>query len=181
MIRPYFLHFKTVCKHRHYVLKECSACGIFWQGLRHDLSKFGATEFVSSAKYFQGNRSPINAEKEEIGYSKAWLHHKGHNKHHWEYWTDFADDGSIIANKIPINYVVEMVCDWIGAGKAYTKDKWTQHEPLNYYVKVRKGRHFHPDTEKLILEFLTLISDKGLDEFHRYAKTVLKNYKRGLL
>ena len=74
-----------------------------------------------------------------------------------------------------------MVCDWIGAGKAYSKEKWTQHEPLNYYTKVRKGRHFHPDTEKLILEFLTLISDQGLDAFHKYAKTVLKNYKRGLL
>lgn len=177
----YFRHFKTVCRHKHYVLKECAGCGILWQGLIHDLSKFGPVEFTSSAKYFQGNRSPIEAEKEAIGYSKAWLHHKGHNKHHWEYWTDFADDGSIIANEIPINYVIEMVCDWIGAGKAYTKDKWTQNSPMIHYTKMRKGRYFHPATDKLIIEFLTIISNEGLDAFHKHAKKILKNYKRGLL
>ena len=177
----YFRHFKTVCKHKHYVLRECAACGIFWQGIIHDLSKFSIVEFAPSARYFQGHRSPIEAEKEEVGYSKAWLHHKGHNKHHWEYWTDFADDGSIIANEMPIKYVIEMVCDWIGAGKAYSKEKWTQQSPMIYYAKVRKGRYFNPKTEKLILEFLTCISYQGLDAFHKQAKMILKTYKRGLL
>ena len=177
----YSKHLKTVCRHKHYVLKECAACGILWQGLTYDLSKFSIVEFASSARYFQGDRSPIEAEKETIGYSKAWLHHKGHNKHHWEYWTDFTDDGEIIANEMPINYVVEMVCDWIGAGKAYSKEKWTQNSPMIHYTKMRKGRYFHPTTDKLIIEFLTIISNEGLDAFHKYAKRVLKNYKRGLL
>ena len=152
--RLYLNHFKTVCRHKYYVFQECKSCGITWQGIIHDLSKLGITEFASSAKYFQGNRSPIEAEKDAIGYSAAWLHHKGHNKHHWEYWTDFDDNGNVIANRVPIKYVVEMVCDWIGAGKAYTKEQWKQDEPLDYYNKVRAGRHFHPDTEKLILIFL---------------------------
>lgn len=181
MLKRLFGHLKTVCRHRYYVFKECAACGLLWQGLIHDLSKFSITEFCSSVKYFQGNRSPIEAEKEAIGYSKAWLHHKGRNKHHWEYWTDFADDGSIIANEIPINYTIEMVCDWIGAGKAYLKDSWTQNSPMIHYTKMRKGRYFHPNTDRLLIEFVTMISDKGLDEFHRYAKQILKNYKRGLL
>lgn len=173
-MNPYFEHFKTVCKHRSYVLKECAACGIIWQGLIHDLSKFSIIEFISSARYFQGTRSPIEAEKEELGYSKAWLHHKGHNKHHWEYWTDFADDGSIIANKIPVKYVIEMCCDWIGAGKAYNKEKWTTSTPIEYYYKVRAGRYFHSDTEALLVYSLELIRDKGLPEFHKYMKKILK-------
>ena len=168
-------HFITVSKHRHEVFKQCWACGIGWRGLVHDLSKYGFTEFVPSAKYFQGDRSPIAAEKEAIGYSKAWLHHKGHNKHHWEYWTDFAEDGTIIANKMPVKYVIEMVCDWIGAGKVYSNKKWTQAEPLNYYMKVRKGRHFHTDTEILIMVMLGIINDKGLDAFHKYARQMLKS------
>ena len=131
-------HFKTVCRHKHYVFKECRACGIVWRGLIHDLSKFSLIEFNRSARYFQGNRSPIEAEKEYNGYSLAWLHHKGCNKHHWEFWTDFDDDGGIIANKIPYKYVVEMVCDWVGAGKAYGKEKWTQAEPLKYFNDHRK-------------------------------------------
>ena len=177
----YFRHFKTICKHKRYVLSECAACGILWRGIVHDLSRFSFAEFGSSARYFQGNRSPIEAEKEAIGYSKAWLHHKAHNKHHWEYWIDFGDNGEVIAYEMPITYVIEMMCDWIGAGKAYSRDKWTQNSPMLYYTKVRKGRYFHPNTEKLLLEFLTCISDQGLDAYHKQAKKILKNYKRGLL
>lgn len=173
-MKEYWKHFKTVCKHKYFVFKECAACGIWWQGIIHDFSKFGFTEFVSSAKHFQGNRSPIEAEKEEIGYSKAWLHHKGHNKHHWEYWTDFSDDGDIIANEIPYKYVVEMVCDWIGAGKAYNKNKWTQADPINYFNAHRKGRYFHPDTEKLLITLQERIRDKGLKEFHILARQVIR-------
>ena len=172
-------HFKTVCKHKAIVYKECRACGITWQGIIHDLSKFSPIEFSASAKHFQGNRSPIEAEKEDCGYSMAWLHHKGVNKHHWEWWTDFDDNGQIIANKIPSQYVVEMICDWVGAGKVYSNEKWTQDEPLNYFYKVRKGRYFHPETEKLVVFLLEIIRDKGLDEFHEVcsqAYPVLTDY-----
>lgn len=163
-------HFKTICKHKAIVFKECRACGITWQGLTHDLSKYSREEFLASAKYFQGDRSPIEAEKEAVGYSKAWLHHKGCNKHHWEWWTDFADDGSVIANKVPSKYVIEMVCDWIGAGMVYSGEKWVQSEPLNYYNKVRKGRYFHPETEELLVRLLEIIKDDGLERFHSICK-----------
>ena len=170
-------HFKIVCRHKWEVFKQCKACGITWQGITHDMSKFSPAEFFASAKYFQGSRSPIEAEKEDCGYSVAWLHHKGHNKHHWEWWTDFDDSGNVIVNKMPMKYVIEMVCDWVGAGKVYGKEKWTQAEPLNYYNKVRKGRHFHPETEKLIVTLLEIIRDRGLDEFHKVAR---KQRKLGL-
>lgn len=173
MLKEMWKHFKVVCKHKYYVFQECAACGLFWQGLTHDLSKFSITEFISSAKYFQGDRSPIAAEKAAIGYSAAWLHHKGHNKHHWEYWTDFGRDGRIKTIKIPKKYVVEMVCDWVGAGKAYSQEKWTPAEPLEYYMKVRSGRHFHPETERLILLLLHVIQDKGLNAFHVRARREL--------
>lgn len=163
-------HFKTVMKHKVVVYRECKACGIKWQGIIHDLSKFSRVEFLPSAKYFQGTGSPIEKEKAEKGYSEAWLHHKGHNKHHWEWWTDFGENGEIIANKIPSNYVIEMICDWIGAGMVYSGEKWTQAEPLNYYNKVRAGRHFHPETEEVIVKLLEIIRDKGLEEFHRVCK-----------
>lgn len=173
-----FQHLKTVCRHKYYVFKECAACGLIWQGLIHDLSKFGPVEFISSAKYYQGNRSPIEAEKEAIGYSKAWLHHKGHNKHHWEYWTDFTEDGRIVASEIPLNYVIEEVCDWVGAGKAYLKENWTQKSPKAHYVKMRPGRYFHPNTDRLLIEFVNMIEEQGLDAFHKYAKQLLKEYRR---
>lgn len=170
----YFKHLVTITKHKWVVFKECAACGIVWQGIVHDLSKYSLTEFVSSARYFQGDKSPIEKEKAERGYSAAWLHHKGHNKHHWEYWTDFDNQGNIVANPIPRKYIVEMVCDWIGAGKVYSGDKWTQSSPLEYYNKVRVGRHFERETEQYLVDLLAIIAYFGLDEFHRIAKRWLR-------
>ena len=116
-MNPYYKHLKTVSKHKKYVAQACFKSGLYWQGLTHDLSKFSPVEFSASARHFQGNRSPIDAEKETNGYSIAWQNHKAKNKHHWQYWTDF-DKGTVFAVTMPQKYVAEMLCDWIGAGKA---------------------------------------------------------------
>ena len=174
MLKGIWNHFKTVCKHKRAVYKQCKACGIWWQGVIHDLSKFSPTELITSGKYFQGYRSPIDAEKEEFGYSTVWLHHKGRNKHHWEYWTDFAPDGTIIPAKIPAKYVIEMFCDWIGAGQVYIGKSWTEEDLIKHFNKMRPGRHFHPETEKLVLHLLNIIKYCGLSTFHTFCK--LRNY-----
>lgn len=179
MKNKYLKHFLTVYRHRKIVRKECFLCGLWWQGITHDLSKYSFAEFASSARYFQGDRSPIEAQKEDQGYSEAWLHHKGHNKHHWEYWTDFDDEGNVIPLKIPYRYVIEMVCDYIGAGKVYSSKKWTQEEPLDYFIKVRKGRHFHEETESLILYLLSGLAIGGETTFHSQAKSLKEIYDKG--
>ena len=86
-------HFQKIHTHRKWVRRYCFLVGIPWQGITHDLSKYSPTEFWESVKYYQGNRSPINAAKEDQGYSLAWLHHKGRNKHHYQYWMDDFDKG----------------------------------------------------------------------------------------
>ena len=58
-------HLKTILKHKAIVFRECKSCGIMWQGIKHDLSKLTPAEFLPSARYFQGDRSPIEKEKEE--------------------------------------------------------------------------------------------------------------------
>ncbi len=86
----YFKHFATITRHRHMVIRHCAKAGIFWQGLRHDLSKYSPPEFLPGARFYLGDRSPTEAERKECGYSKAWMHHKGRNKHHFEYWNDVS-------------------------------------------------------------------------------------------
>lgn len=125
----YWKHFSLICRHKWYVGVQCFKMGLYWQGIVHDLSKFSWSEFVPSARYWQGNRSPLSAEREAIGYSAAWLHHKGRNKHHWEYWVDFVD-GKAVPVEMPIKYVKEMVCDMIGAAKTYGTGTAT-----DYYLK----------------------------------------------
>ena len=131
-MNKYLGHLKTIIKHKYYVGIECFRVGLYWQGIIHDLSKFHPTEFLNSAKYWTGTSSPIDMEKRDIGYSEAWLHHAGHNKHHWEYWVDF-NDGQILLCPIPDKYILEMSCDIIGASKAYLGDKHTRTAPLAYF------------------------------------------------
>jgi len=156
-MNKYWEHLKTITKHKIEVGKVCFKIGLYKQGITHDLSKYSPIEFFSSARYFQGNRSPIDAEKEERGYSIAWQHHKGHNPHHWEYWIDNLGTKENTPCKIPYKYVLEMICDWIGAGKVYSKEKWSKEEPLKYYCKCVSTRIFHPATQVLIEHFLYVI------------------------
>ena len=120
-------HFRTITRHRHKVIAHCAKVGLLWQGLRHDLSKYSPTEFIPGVKYFQGNRSPNNAQREAEGCSTAWLHHKGRNKRHYEYWIDYpakGGNGSLIGMEMPVNNVVEMFCDRVAASKIYNKEKY---------------------------------------------------------
>ena len=120
-MKKFFGHLKTVIVHKHWVFFFARKFNIGWQGFWHDMSKFSPCEFFESVKYYSGTRSPIDACKEDNGYSMAWLHHKGRNKHHYEYWQDDFDKGTKHLD-IPKKYVIEMLCDFLGAGKAYNKD-----------------------------------------------------------
>lgn len=108
----YLKHAKVVLLHKYYVMKECFKAGLYWQGIVHDMSKFSVTEFCASARYFQG--ANVDSEKKNVEYSQAWLHHKSHNKHHWQYWMDY-DKGCLVLERMPPKYLAEMLCDWVGA------------------------------------------------------------------
>jgi len=142
---------------------ECFKRGLYWQGIVHDLSKYSISEFVQSAKYFQGNGSPIPKIKAELSCSSAWLHHKGRNKHHWEYWTDFFN-GTIKPCKIPEKYLVEMACDMIGASKAYLKTEYDSKEPLAYFKKFSKNWCMLEYDKKYVEMLLSEIIEEPLEE-----------------
>lgn len=144
----YIKHFITITKHKYYVMIECFKRGLYWQGLVHDLSKYSYIEFFTSAKYFQGNRTPIGAEKREKGYSYAWLNHKAKNKHHWEYWVDFTE-GELLLCPIPEKYVIEMACDMIGASRSYGTNN-----PYEYFLQHQHRMLMHKDAKKLLNNLL---------------------------
>lgn len=156
-------HFHTVNKHRWYVFTYSIKAGIPIRGLLHDLSKYSPTEFFESAKYFNGGRSPIHYAKLDKGYSEAWLHHKGRNKHHLEYWEDIGKDGRY-GSYMPYKYVVECICDKLASCKAYNKD-FNTNQPLEYWNKVDKDGPIviHPATKEFIDIILNDISKNGID------------------
>ena len=148
-----WLHFKTITKHKLTVMGYCFRIGLYKQGLLHDLSKYSPAEFLVGCRYYQGDRSPNNAEREATGVSTAWLHHKGRNKHHSEYWIDEnAPDKTPI---IPYKYAAEMVCDKLAAGMVYQGKKFTKEYELEYWLKEKEKIKINPKTEKFITEVLT--------------------------
>lgn len=157
------------------VRKGCFQIGLYWQGLTHDLSKYSPTEFRVGAQYFQGDRSPNNAEREDIGYSSAWLHHKGRNKHHYEYWIDYstrAVPGGMAPAPMPRKYIGEMIMDRIAACKTYNGDDYTDRSPLEYYQMGKDPAPIHPETRKWLEFFLNMLADKGEKETFSYMKNV---------
>ena len=154
--KNFFAHWKKVRTHRKWVRKYAFELGIPWQGLVHDLSKYSPTEFFESVKYYQGTRSPIDAAKEDKGYSTAWFHHRGRNKHHHEYWIDNFDKGMTF-NIMPYKYFVELVCDYLAAGRAYMGENFSYAKELEWWKSKRGTIAMHPAQIEMldnIFEFL---------------------------
>ena len=167
-------HFRTICHHKRLVMRHCLRVGLYWQGLTHDLSKFSPVEFLPGAPYFQGTRSPKPAEREALGYSAPWLHHKGRNRHHLEYWIDYSTTKTgLTGMKIPLRYVCEMVCDRVAASQIYLGDKYTDAAAWNYYEHSKDHYLLHPETRALLEKLLKMVRDIGQERTFAYMKFLL--------
>ena len=176
MCKNFFKHLHTINKHRRLVRKYCFKCGLIIRGLLHDLSKYSREEFFPSCKYYQGFRSPTTEERRNEGYSKAWLHHKGRNKHHPEYWVDFNQTTRKYEPvEMPKEYLVECFCDRIAASKVYLKEAYTDESPLKYHIEKDDYLPIHPTTKKQLIFLLTMLKEKGEIFTFKYIK---QNFKK---
>lgn len=164
-------HFITITNHRHMVIKHCIKAGIPLQGLFHDLSKYSLSEFKYGVRFYKGDRSPNEGERENYGFSYAWMHHKGRNRHHFEYWTDYnIEANKVMPVKMPLKYVIEMFCDRVAAGKIYKEDNYTDASPLEYFENGRARRTIHPETSDFLEKLLRMLAEKGEDYTFRYIR-----------
>ena len=176
----FFGHLRTINHHKMLVTKTCFRVGLYRQGILHDLSKYHPVEFIPGGIYYQGTRSPISREKELNGYSKGWLHHKGRNPHHFEYWIDYPPSSQgvkLVGMKMPKKYVAEMVIDRICASKNYQKEKYNDSSALVYYMNGRGAMLVDEETDFLAIYLLTILSEKGEEYLLRYMKKVLLKHK----
>ena len=172
-IKNFFGHLSLVLRHKRAVFRNCRKCGIVWRGLVHDLSKFSPVEFFESVRYFQGNRSPIGACRRDKGISYAWLHHKGKNKHHIEYWLD----GDCAEHPMmPYKYAVECVCDKLAATRVYLGRDYNAEMPLYHWEKDGSRVNGNPKTMRFISEVFADVKDKGEDFV--LSKTYMKEKYR---
>lgn len=167
-------HFAKVCKHKWWVFYYCCKAGIPWRGIKHDMSKFSPTEFWESVRYYQGNRSPIDACKEAEGVSKAWLHHKGRNRHHYEYFIDNLDNGGT-ALQMPFEDALELICDYLGAARAYLEKEFSFQKEWEWWLnKSNKPLLMHPHTKAFISLTLWHLQDNE----SQFGKSVLYLLKK---
>lgn len=175
----FFQHLHTINHHKRLVMQSCFRLGLYRQGLLHDMSKYSPTEFLVGAKYFQGNRSPNDGERRATGVSTAWLHHKGRNKHHLEYWIDYSLEGdrTMTGMKMPVKYVAEMFCDRVAACKTYNKEKYTDADPYNYFQRSIGHMLIHPESKELLGRMLLKLKDEGEDKALKYIRTEILHKK----
>ena len=175
-----FKHLKKILVHKFYVARYCFMCRLYLQGLLHDMSKFSTTEFFESVRYYDGTRSPIKVCKEKNGYSLAWFHHRGRNKHHWEYWVDDFTLG-MIPKKMPFKYVLEMVCDYLAAGRAYGGKNFTMADEYAWWQDNKSKCIMHEDTLRLTDTLFIEMNEQGIKEtLHdkNYIRSLKSNYER---
>lgn len=171
-------HFKTITQHRWLVRKGCFKVGLYWQGLTHDLSKYSATEFSVGARLWTGTRSPNASEREQKGYSEAWIHHKGRNRHHFEYWNDMnLATRRYESVPMPRKYLAEMVMDRIAACKVYQGTAYTDASALTYFDNSVDKELMHPTTRRELEYLLVMLRDSGEKEtFHHIKHHLLKGH-----
>ncbi len=168
-------HFKTITRHKWMVMKYCFRVGLYRQGLLHDLSKYSPTEFFVGCRFYQGYRSPNNGEREAKGASTAWLHHKGRNRHHFEYWVDYAVGADTVIAGVPMprKYIAEMVMDRISACRNYNGDTYTDAAPLEYFLKNKDRLWFmHRKTKRELEGLLRMLAQKGEEKTFAYIRQV---------
>ena len=164
-------HFKTITHHRILVMQGCFRIGLYWQGLTHDLSKYSPVEFWTGARFYQGTRSPNAAEREQKGYSEAWMHHKGRNRHHYEYWTDMNMQTRCYEPvPMPRRYMAEQIMDRRAACIVYQGEDYTSASPLDYFMKSRERELMHPQNRQELEYLLTMLKEKGEKKTFRYLK-----------
>ena len=174
-------HIRTINHHKKLVMEACFRLGLYWQGLTHDLSKYTWPELRIGIRYYRDDQSPHNGEREKYGYSTAWLHHKGRNKHHAEYWIDYTADKNpsdrhVTGMRMPVKYVVEMFVDRVSASKNYRKEKYRDSDPLEYYEKRKHYMVVHEDTRKQLEILLHMLAKEGEEKTFRYIRQhILRN------
>ncbi len=141
-------HFKTITHHRHLVCRYCFRLGLYRQGLLHDLSKYAPCEFWRGAKYYQGYRSPNDAERKQNGVSLAWLHQRDATAITSSIGSTTASGRteSLTWAGAKCRCATSPRCSATASRRAglTSKDKYTDAAPYDYYIRSKSHILIHP-------------------------------------
>lgn len=151
-MKKHWKYLKYIIRHKWFVMKVCFSYKLYVSGIFHDLSKFCSSEWGPYAEFFYGKNRPVQKgnsitkddSEAQRAFDRAWLTHQHRNPHHWQYWILRQDDGQTKVLRMPAAYVIEMVCDWVGAGRAIQGKKSNARK---WYSLQKDKIRLHPDTK----------------------------------
>lgn len=148
-MRRHFAYLGYVLRHKWFVMLACHRVGAsLWRALWHDMSKFHPAEWGPYARTFYGPGGVARHAQDPL-FDAAWLHHQHRNAHHWQHWQHWLlrrKSGDVTPLEMPRACALEMVADWMGAGRAITGG-W---EYQAWYAENRDTMLLHPDTRALV-------------------------------
>ena len=104
------------------------------------------------------------------------MHHKGRNKHHYEYWQDNFDNGGSPI-EMPMKYKKEMLCDYLGAGRAYHGKAFNFEKELKWWeTKKSKPIAMHPNDIAFIDKYINLFYEYENREYD--IRTIFNQIKK---
>lgn len=159
-MRRHLNYLKYVLRHKWFILCASRKIGAsLWLALIHDVSKFRPSEWTPYARTFY---KPDGSKQfnETPAYRRAWLLHLHRNPHHWQYWMIINQENSTTAIEMPHKYALEMVADWMGAGRAIS-GRW---EYLEWYTKNREKIVLHDNTRHFVEEILGIAVSEKMPE-----------------
>lgn len=122
--------------------------------LVHDDTKTIPWEYEGYYRWIFSKKKTKEIEKQ---YRLAQMEHHHNNPHHWQHWLVYDLDKGIIANEIPYQYLVEMVCNWW----SYSWADDDLFSIFDYYKKNKKKMILHDKSRKK-LEWILRTLEEGI-------------------
>lgn len=151
-MKSFFKYGWIVTRHKWFVFLAGRKTVPWTRLFKHDLTKFSRAEFGPyKRRYASGRAGKTDHTDDNTEWHVAWGHHWKRNPHHWEHWLRFVWDPMKKELRpepieMPHTYVMEMIADWKGAGRAYS-GTW---DISMWYFKNAERMVLHPATRVVI-------------------------------
>lgn len=139
----YWRHILKLLRHKWHVGAALWSHGLYWRAIKHDWTKWVPPEWRAYVDRTEGDR--VGRPVRGPFYDRTLLHHYRSNSHHWQHWVLIENDGTVRPLEMPYDDAVEMVCDWIGAGRSYERTNVTKWWRAN-----RARIMLHTNTRRLV-------------------------------
>lgn len=169
-MKHYIKYLKYILEHKKNVFKVCWEKKMHVHAFTHDMSKFRSIEFKAYANWFHGkygvkckdkdNENYVQNQMAKTRFGVAWQHHKDHNKHYWNYWSERELE-------MPYKYIRQMIIDWTAMSMKFGDT------PQEFYLK-NYNKIKLENSSRILLEF-----DLGLNDSmtNNYGHTLKQFYE----